>query len=300
LPVIESYPGAAQDVLSIPRKGAGNDLLQKGLSAFGFEIQPRLTHDELDAITSALTGYFFLANEYEAIGAEDEGFMILPQWRSSLRWSARSSVLERPRAISLLGLPGAGKTTVARAVAGCFGWKRLSTGEELRRMSHTQPNLASQLAEGQMGPEGLVLGVVAQAVASGGGSVLVLDGFPRHVGQLDEAIRLFSEIHFVCLQLDADAAARRAKSRLTCTQCGWVCSHKLRHGLACPVCNLERLVTRPEDIGQVSGKRVEEAERGLHALLQRVAPGHVITVDADPPASEVIAAVVLQLQQLSW
>src|SRR5262249_12826008 len=35
IPVIESYPGAAQDIMGIPRKGAGTEFLRQGLADFG-------------------------------------------------------------------------------------------------------------------------------------------------------------------------------------------------------------------------------------------------------------------------
>lgn len=84
--VIESYPGAAQDVLGIPRKGANIQLLHRGLEEFGFEIKGRKSHDELDALTSALVGYFYLSGEFEAIGAADECFLIIPRWTSVRDW----------------------------------------------------------------------------------------------------------------------------------------------------------------------------------------------------------------------
>ncbi|NQT20866.1 MAG: DUF429 domain-containing protein [Planctomycetes bacterium] len=87
IPVIESYPGAAQDILNIPRKGLDQNLLRKGLEQFGFEISGEMTHDELDAVTSALVGYFYLADDYEGIGAEDEGYMIVPKAPASMRWA---------------------------------------------------------------------------------------------------------------------------------------------------------------------------------------------------------------------
>jgi predicted nuclease with RNAse H fold len=85
--VIESYPGAAQDILGIPRKRLDLDILRRGLEEFGFETNDVWTHDELDALTSALVGYFYLADQYEAIGAEDEGYMIIPRWTAAMRWS---------------------------------------------------------------------------------------------------------------------------------------------------------------------------------------------------------------------
>jgi uncharacterized protein YprB with RNaseH-like and TPR domain/predicted nuclease with RNAse H fold len=84
--VIESYPGAAQDVLGIPRKGTDESLLAQGLVEFGFDLSPGLSHDELDAVTSALVGYFYLADRYEGVGAEDENFLIIPR-ANTVRWS---------------------------------------------------------------------------------------------------------------------------------------------------------------------------------------------------------------------
>lgn len=84
--VIESYPGAAQDILGIPRKKASLDTLANGLKEFGFDIRDQVTHDELDAVTSAMVGYFYLANCYEGVGADDECYLIVPMWPSSKNW----------------------------------------------------------------------------------------------------------------------------------------------------------------------------------------------------------------------
>jgi len=83
--VIESYPGAAQDILQFPRKKINLRQLEKDLMAMGIvphsEKEP-VTHDQLDALTSALVGYFYMSGLYEAIGNEIEGFLILPDLSS--------------------------------------------------------------------------------------------------------------------------------------------------------------------------------------------------------------------------
>jgi uncharacterized protein YprB with RNaseH-like and TPR domain/predicted nuclease with RNAse H fold len=79
--VIESYPGAAQDIMRIPRKRASLVQLQAGLERFGVRgLRPagELTHDELDAATSAIVGSFYLADLHEALGNEQEGYLIIP------------------------------------------------------------------------------------------------------------------------------------------------------------------------------------------------------------------------------
>lgn len=81
--VIESYPGAAQDILGIPRKKTSIPELVKGLQEFGIPFDSsamnKLTHDELDAITSAVVGFFYLVGWYEALPEPGPGAMIIPR-----------------------------------------------------------------------------------------------------------------------------------------------------------------------------------------------------------------------------
>lgn len=82
LKVIESYPGAAQDILGIPRKGASLDELKWGLVRSGITgdfATTKVTHDEVDAITSAFVGLFYLADDYIALGTLSEDYLIVPR-----------------------------------------------------------------------------------------------------------------------------------------------------------------------------------------------------------------------------
>jgi uncharacterized protein YprB with RNaseH-like and TPR domain/predicted nuclease with RNAse H fold len=82
LKVIESYPGAAQDLLGIPRKGSSLEELKWGLRRAGIVgdyISTDVTHDEVDAITSALVGLFYLADDYIALGTPPEDYLIVPR-----------------------------------------------------------------------------------------------------------------------------------------------------------------------------------------------------------------------------
>lgn len=79
---IESYPGAAQDVLNIPRKQISLKELEQGLRDTGIKIQGvdrKITNDELDALTSALVGHFYLADQYEHIGRSEDSGIVIPR-----------------------------------------------------------------------------------------------------------------------------------------------------------------------------------------------------------------------------
>lgn len=107
IPVIESYPGAAQDILGIPRKGAGPEWLAVGLREFGLcgdFTGHTVSHDELDAITSALVGTFFLAGRFEALTGSQENALIVPLVAPPAR----------PYVVGISGRIAAGKTTAAR------------------------------------------------------------------------------------------------------------------------------------------------------------------------------------------
>jgi uncharacterized protein YprB with RNaseH-like and TPR domain/predicted nuclease with RNAse H fold len=82
LNVIESYPGAAQDLLGIPRKGSSLEELKWGLHTAGITgpfLIEKVKHDEVDAITSALVGLFYLADDYIALGNAAEDYLIVPR-----------------------------------------------------------------------------------------------------------------------------------------------------------------------------------------------------------------------------
>ena len=96
-PVVEGYPGGAQDILGLPRKKAGIELLQRGLrkEGLGGDLDRRpLTHDELDAVTIAWVGWNFRRGSGVLIGDPSEGLMLLPEAKRS---TGRKRLLPRAR-----------------------------------------------------------------------------------------------------------------------------------------------------------------------------------------------------------
>lgn len=82
--VIETYPGAAQDIWGIPRQ---RDVpgLRRGLAHFhlqGLDRMERSPH-VLDAVTCALVGKLYLDGDAWSIGSPDEALMILPPLSAS-------------------------------------------------------------------------------------------------------------------------------------------------------------------------------------------------------------------------
>jgi predicted nuclease with RNAse H fold len=74
--VVECYPGAAQDIWGLPRQHRDRAGLLAGLRELGMRGLPEtLSGDELDAVTAALTGRWFLLGKGEMVGGT-EGIII--------------------------------------------------------------------------------------------------------------------------------------------------------------------------------------------------------------------------------
>lgn len=131
VPVIESYPGAAQDIMRIPRKGAGIEWLRLGLADFGvIGDLNAASHDELDAITSALVGSFHWSGLVEAMGTSEESPLIIPKLDGKAH----------PIIIGISGPIAAGKTTLSRAFEELgFAYTRFSLVIDEELESRGQP-----------------------------------------------------------------------------------------------------------------------------------------------------------------
>lgn len=126
--IIESYPGAAQDILCIPRKQKSLSLLREGLRRLGLRGSglDTLSHDEMDAITSAIVGRYYEVGQFEPMGIPSEAQLIVPK--------VRSLIYERNPVICLAGKTGAGKSVVARYLSVFFGLEWIRTRDIIRNI----------------------------------------------------------------------------------------------------------------------------------------------------------------------
>ena len=124
--VIESYPGAAQDILCIPRKQKSLDQLREGLRRLGLTgpgLETR-SHDEMDAVTAAIVGRYFESGVFEPMGIPSEAQLIVP--------TVRPLCFEKNPVICLAGKTGAGKSVVARYLSVFYGFEWVRTRDVIR------------------------------------------------------------------------------------------------------------------------------------------------------------------------
>ena len=136
--------------------------------------------------------------------------------QTSSKTQAPSETNSAPKAqainLILLGPPGAGKGTQARALAESLGLRHLSTGELFRQHMQKQTPLGVQARvyydKGEYVPDHLVIAIVKGELSrfhfeKG----IVLDGFPRTVAQaeaLDETLAELGQQIKAAIMIDSD------------------------------------------------------------------------------------------------
>lgn len=164
--VIESYPGVAQDILSIRRKQNGLDHLKNSYKNFGltgdYLTTQKISHDELDAISSALVGLFYLNDQYVALGNDKENFLIVP---------SVAPVPKKRVVIGLTGEIGTGKTTLAEYLCFKHGFRSLRYSQMIRRLYScdnnrlTLQNIGSNIAKSTEQQKRLSLEIIKEIEA---------------------------------------------------------------------------------------------------------------------------------------
>jgi len=73
--VIE-VPGSSTELLGLRHQNGGT---RAALRAHGVVVKTELVESELDALTTALIGKYYLSDRFTSFGSPDEGFIILPR-----------------------------------------------------------------------------------------------------------------------------------------------------------------------------------------------------------------------------
>src|SRR5512146_2986442 len=136
----------------------------------------------------------------------------------------------KARLLILLGPPGAGKGTQARAIAREFGIPHVSTGDILREAARKGTSLGvaakAKMDRGELIPDEVVCRIVEDRISKPDcRDGVILDGFPRTLGQarfLDDFLQrngggrpLVLNLH-----LEPQLVIKRLTGRRVCPKCG--------------------------------------------------------------------------------
>ena len=158
--------------------------------------------------------------------------------------------------IILTGAPGAGKGTQADLVSQRQGFKKISTGDALRKHIKLGTEVGSRakayMAEGKLVPDEVLLGVLHSELEAAGKMTVLLDGYPRNVAQakaLSDIVGRDQIAGAIHLDVNLNVLVDRISGRRTCSNCAatfHISASPFKEGGRCDRCSGE-LVQRPDD-----------------------------------------------------
>jgi len=212
----------------------------------------------------------------------------------------------------LLGLPGAGKGTVAETLVATYGAAHVSSGDLLRAAVADGTDLGVKakafMDAGDLVPDDLVVAMVVERLAADDCRAgFLLDGFPRTEVQAEALDAALAEHDasldgVLYLAVDAEVVIGRLTARRTCADCGRVYNVvTLKPAVegVCDACS-GRLIVRPDDEPETVRQRIEVYGRQTMSLVTYYDDrGLLIRVDADTTVDAVRSAAVAAVAGLA-
>jgi adenylate kinase len=212
----------------------------------------------------------------------------------------------------LLGPPGAGKGTQAKAIAAAHGLRQLSTGDMLRAAvaagTETGRRAKAVMDRGELVPDEVVIRIIAERIVqpdcSGG---IILDGFPRTLAQADALDTMLGETKHTLdavieLKVDDNQLIERIVGRFTCATCGEGYHDRFKRPLIegrCDVCHGGQFIRRPDDTADTVTRRLMVYYRETAPLIgYYYCKGNLIRVDGMASIPQVTAEIGEHLAEI--
>ena len=212
----------------------------------------------------------------------------------------------------LLGPPGAGKGTQAKAIAAAHGLRQLSTGDMLRAAvaagTETGRRAKAVMDRGELVPDEAVIKIIAERIGepdcSGG---IILDGFPRTLAQADALDTMLGETQHTLdavieLKVDDNQLIERIVGRFTCATCGEGYHDRFKRPLVegkCDVCQGSQFIRRPDDTAETVTRRLMVYYRETAPLIGHYyCMGNLIRIDGMASIPQVTAEIGERLAEI--
>ena len=210
--------------------------------------------------------------------------------------------------IIILGAPGAGKGTQARAIANKLDIPHISTGELFRHEMALNTQIGQEITHlmnsGQLVPDELTMKIFEQRISQPDcENGAIMDGVPRTLAQAKMLEDLFSRLnktldHVLLIALPENEVITRLSGRWTCPQCNRVYHIKYDPPVQSGICNDDRAVLyqREDQKEDAVKKRLEiynELTKPLIDFYQQ--KGLLIEIDGNNKIEKVTLGVFLKL-----
>ena len=178
----------------------------------------------------------------------------------------------------LLGPPGAGKGTIAKALMKHDGSVQISTGDILRAEIAADSELGRKAAEsmnaGNLVSDEIIMGIMEKRLDEDDcRQGFLLDGFPRTMPQAEALTELLQKLAIdldcvLLLNVPNDVIIDRLTTRRTCTNCGEIYNVKSKPPKVEGICD----VCGHNEIAQRDDETLEAIENRLQVYEDQTAP----------------------------
>lgn len=210
--------------------------------------------------------------------------------------------------VLLMGAPGAGKGTQAELLAERLGYLKISTGDVLRSHIKNETEIGllvkSIMAKGDLVSDQILMSILEQEFARAGSRDILLDGYPRNLGQaraLEGTIKVpvRAAVH---LDVPDEILISRLSGRRVCVSCASTFHISLLEIGRTEICGKcgGKLVQRPDDSEASVVHRLNVYNEQTAPMLERFkVTGSYRRVDGDGPTEVVFARIKEALQLVS-
>lgn len=178
--------------------------------------------------------------------------------------------------ILLIGAPGAGKGTQADLLVDKKGYRKISTGDALRKHVKAETEVGKQagavMARGELVSDEILLEILKAELGPSSTETVILDGYPRNLTQAKTLAQIESQ-HPVkaCIHLDVSRGeiTNRLSGRRVCNNCGTsfhIDSQPSKVQGVCDKCN-GKLIQRPDDEPSSISVRLDVYDKNTQPVL---------------------------------
>jgi adenylate kinase len=130
---------------------------------------------------------------------------------------------------------------------------------------------------------------------------LILDGFPRHLQQLEAVKSLLDNSVWKVLYLDAPEklAAKRIASRIVCATCGFVSSKSEKDPKKCNACGNCEWLKRKEDSQEALMDRLHLFRKQTLPLLESLQKDQLIKLNATETTKQLVAQISMLYSKIT-
>lgn len=203
--------------------------------------------------------------------------------------------------VVLTGAPGAGKGTQADLLVERRGFRKVSTGDALRRHIGLKSEVGKKaemfISEGRLVPDDVLFDVLKAELGSKSNEMILLDGYPRNVAQAETLAKLAST-HPVAATIHLDVRRsellERLSGRRVCSSCGKSFHVSLNPPKKTGICDScgGGLTQRVDDLPEKVAVRLDVYEKETSPIIAYYKEKGLYTkVDGERAQDEVFASI---------